>query len=316
MSEVEAVLLEADIGPIMIEDPILARLDSAAADSPRPYVLEGTEGDVAAGGPAGDVVAGGPAGEVAAGGPAGDVAAGGPAEGPPAQDEEDPYKLEVIKPRALDLRILYELAGRSVPGEIEAALGATVPVLLYHGMTAFRQPGQGGGGLRGLGYESRLKDQQGDTVSVSPDTRVKQFANLDQEIRVGIKAGGELEVPNEALQVVKLIPGVNLHGVELQVTNDTRFGLAIQFQFSIVEVQAGPIDPGGARWNLYRDAERLDRFQPLIQTLLLPDAVPSLDLEVNTWLRSRSGLFGLGASQWNYPTQTFTVELEGLNPQP
>src|SRR4051812_33713616 len=57
-------------------------------------------------------------------------------------DEQIPYRLEVAKPRAIDLLDFSRRARRRVTPEIAATLGAQVPILLWHGITAFGLPGK------------------------------------------------------------------------------------------------------------------------------------------------------------------------------
>jgi hypothetical protein len=89
--------------------------------------------------------------------------------------------------------------------------------------------------------------------------------------------------------------------------------LLIAINFSALKIQAGPIGAGGARWNIYRQQERIDLFQPLLQTLLIPSDLNRLKMSVKTWIR-RSGKFGglIGARAWEFKPVNFTVSLSGL----
>jgi hypothetical protein len=237
----------------------------------------------------------------------------GEAEPQPALDPDRPYDLEVVKPRAIDLRDLYKRAGKDLPDDLEATLGPQVPVLLYQGVTPFTRPGETPRGVWGLGYEVRLSDVDAATVALSPDTEVTRLGSLDSKVRVGISAGGALAPPEAALAVVNAIPGISLHNAELEATTSTEVALALHVEFSVVKVEAGPIGTGGARWNIYRVDQRVVGFQPLIQTILVPDKTRKLKVTVQPWVARRGMLFGLiGSRKFIPPPTDFEVSLEGL----
>jgi hypothetical protein len=232
---------------------------------------------------------------------------------PTAADTEPPFDLQVVKPRAVDVRKFCQLVNKPVPPDIEAALGPRIPVLLYHGLTPFHRPGQKPLPVWGLGYEVQLEGGDASTVALEPDTRLLSLVKGKLEAQVGLSADGAMEVPSGTLQVINAVPGVTLQGARVHATSNAQFGLAIQFDLSVLEVQAGPVGAGGARWNLYQAHERLDRFQPLLHTLLVPAGTQRLNLVVKTWVRSRARWLGLiKARQWSPPEERFEVSLEGL----
>jgi len=234
---------------------------------------------------------------------------------PEELDPNERYDLEITKPRAVDLRKLWALAGKPAPADIQAALGPSVPILLYHGLTPFPRPGQSPGGVWGIGYQVQLADpDDAATVSLVPETEMTKVASIDQSVEIGLALGGEMAVPDSALEVVTAVPGITLHGVKVGATTDQRFALSIHLDLSLVKVLSGPVGAGGARWHLYRQEDRLDRFQPLLQTLLIPKGIDRLIMTITTWVRRRGLFFGLlGSRQWSPQPLSLEVSLEGLD---
>jgi hypothetical protein len=161
-----------------------------------------------------------------------------------------------------------------------------------------------------MGYEVNIKDIDAATVSLAPDGETIDLGKVDQQLSLGIQLGGAIGIPDEGLELVSQIPGVSLTGAEVRATTDQSFAVAIRFSISVMKIQAGPIGAGGAKWNLYRGSQRIDLFQPLFHTLLVPEGVKELPLVTNTWLRRR-GLFTnwFGVRRWDYPSQEFLVSL-------
>jgi hypothetical protein len=237
----------------------------------------------------------------------------GPMGASDGEVQEEPFDLEVVKPRALDLRKLWKLAGKAVPPDVAAALGRKVPVLLYQGMTAFHKPGRRPAEVWGMGYEVRTAGDDCDTVSLAPDDRIVQVGAIDQEVEIGLSLGGELGVPEAAIQAVNTVPGVVFNGAQVKASTDQKFALAIHFKLTLRAIQAAPVGAGGAKWNVYRQTERLDGFQALMHTLLVPRGMNRLTLTIATWVRRSGGWFGLGGSrEWRNAPETYQVSLEGL----
>lgn len=233
------------------------------------------------------------------------------------EDESDPdrpYDLEVVAPRAVDLRQLYRLAGKPLPPDIEAALGPRLPVLLYQGLTPFHKPGARPIGVWGMGYQVELEGGiDGRTAAIAPEDRLFRTGEIEATVDVGVGGGGELAVPETALAVLNEVPALPLHRARVHATGHARFGLALRLDFSLLQVQAAPLGAGGARWNLYRRAERLDRFQPLVQTLLVPEGTTRLALRLTTWVRRRGWFFGLlRGREWISRPERYEVSLERL----
>ena len=74
----------------------------------------------------------------------------------------------------------------------------------------------------------------------------------------------------------------------------TSVAFAIRYEFRVLKVQAGPVAPGGARWNLYRQDRPLDDFHPLLQTLLVPRGARGVTVEVQAWAREAGYRSGSG----------------------
>jgi hypothetical protein len=236
-----------------------------------------------------------------------------PQRGTDEPDDRPPFDLEVVKPRAVDIRKLWALTGQDVPAEIQSAVGARVPILLHQGLTPFHPAGAPKRRVWGLGYEIRVNDLDAATVSLAPPSRSYEIGRLEQKTQLGLGIGGALAVPEAALKAVAEIPGVTLEGARLQITNDSQFRIGIELSLSVLEVQAGPVGAGGARWNFYAGRERLDTFHPLLHTLLVPAGTQELSVSVKTWVRRRARWLGLvSARQWTSPDVPFHVSLEGL----
>jgi hypothetical protein len=230
-------------------------------------------------------------------------------------DDDAPYDLEVMYPRAASVRELCRRAGKEVAPEVGAALGPREPLLIWHGVTAFAKQGQRPPHVWGMGYTVRLDGVSAATVAVAPASFVRTVATMGQELQLGIGVGGEIEVPPVALAPAGAVPGVSFTGARLEATTDTRLVLSLRADFAVLDVQAGPVGAGGARWNLYRTGARLDRFQPLVQTLLVEPGIRALPMSVTTWVRRRRSLRGLGGTRhWDYQPQAYEVSLEGLSP--
>ncbi len=245
--------------------------------------------------------------------------------------EACPFDLEVATPYAVDLRRLCELSGTKVPPEIEAKLGASVPVLIYHRMTPFAQAGERSHGIWGMGYAVRLTGlPSATTVDLVPGTKLTTLVSTkfkvaaDAEIggkiglpsplvNIGVGVGGELGVAGDlAAAAGPAVPGWPISDATLSVSADAQFAfvLGLDLDLSLLEVQAGPVGAGGARWNLYRRGKRIDVTQSLVHTLTVPKGVTGLKLRVTTWI-CESGLLGRPATRWTF-AKTFPVSLEGL----
>jgi hypothetical protein len=234
---------------------------------------------------------------------------------PTLPDPARPFDLELVAPRAVSIEKLYKLAGRPVPPDLQATLGPRVPILLYQGLTPFAQAGASPGGVWGLGYEVRPTDGYAHTIAVLPSSEVVKVASIEQKLGVQLSAGGEIKVPEAAAAAVgAALPGLSLSGLTIGASTDQKFALAIQLDVNLIKIVAGPVGAGGARWQLYRQGERLEAFQPLVQTLQIARGLRSLSVSVTAWVRRRGWFFGrLGGCQWTLPPRMFEVPLDGLD---
>jgi hypothetical protein len=223
-------------------------------------------------------------------------------------DQDPPYDVEVVRPRAIDIRRLYARAGKSVPDDIRATLGPKRPLLVCHGLTPFHRPGARISSIWGLGYEAQLCDADGVTVALFPESQTVRVGSLEQSVQVGLGAGGALDVPKGALELAHALPGIKITGAELSATTSSHLALALSLTLTLRAVEAGPLGAGGVRWNIYHQKERLDCYQPLFQTLLVRDSEQQLGFRIRTWIRSH-GLFGLRAKQWISEWREVTVPL-------
>jgi hypothetical protein len=229
--------------------------------------------------------------------------------------KEKPYQLEIVKPRAINLKKFWETTGKVIPAEIKSALGANVPILLCHGMTPFANPGQIPQGIWGMGYEVKAQSPKNiDTVSLAPTSEMFDFIKVNQAVRVGLGLGGEMKIPDKALDLAGTISGIKINQVEVSATTNQEFSLAVNVTFSVVKIIAGPVSGGGARWDLYRQDKPLEKFQPFLQTVLVPEKTKKIKLSIKTWIK-QSGWFGgiFGARQCLSEPIIYEVSLDGLS---
>lgn len=230
----------------------------------------------------------------------------------PVRPLDDPFELEIVKPRAVSIERMYELSRKAVPPELRAALGANYPLLILHGITPFYKTDRKPSGIWGLGYRVAVDEERCATVAVFPETRRYRMFNASEQFSVGIKAGGEIgtqEIPG--IQILGGIAKLDLRGVSVKATNDAEFGLSARLSVSVLEVLAAPVGAGGARWDIYRGRESIQIYQPLLQTLLAPRERKTLRFRVETWIRTPGRFFGLSkARHWDYPSQSFEVSIE------
>jgi hypothetical protein len=234
--------------------------------------------------------------------------------GPETADSSDDdtgvaYQLELMKPLAVDLRRLCERADQPVPPIIDAALGPRRALLLCHAMTAFAPPGQRPAGVWGMGYQVELVDvADANTVALAPDSQVEEIGSVQTKVELGVSVGGKLSLPAAAITGVPL--PLSIPGAELTTSTDSNFSVCIRLTLGLVQVQAGPVGAGGARWNLYRHGQDLRRSQALVQTVLVPDDLERLEVSVRTWVRKRSWLGGLRrAHQWISKPERYQLSL-------
>lgn len=151
----------------------------------------------------------------------------------PQREPDDPFDLEVAKPHAVGIERLYRVLGKKVPAQVRASLGAAVPVLLAHGMTPFYKPGLKPTGVWGMGYRCEVDEQRCATVVLFPASRKYDVIEVAQRLSFGLKAGGEIGVPEEhGLQLVGGPVAVELAGT-VHATTDQEFAVAVQCSFSV-----------------------------------------------------------------------------------
>jgi hypothetical protein len=225
-------------------------------------------------------------------------------------DRQDaPFNLGMPAPRAIDLRKLWKLAGKEPDPMIAAALGPKIPVLLSHGVTALPRPGRKPARVWGLGYKVEMFGVACTTVDVQPGTDLLEIARVGTEATVDLGLDGSLEVPEGARVALDSIPGVNLTAAKIAAGAKENAKLSIRFTVSVPRIISGPGDGyGGAEWNLYAQDKRLEGYQALLQTVLLPEGVKQVRIDVTGWVRE-AGLFG--PKEWVFETATFAVDVDG-----
>jgi hypothetical protein len=220
--------------------------------------------------------------------------------------EDPPYDLESPDPIAVDLLGLWRRMGKEPDPSLLATLGPNRPVLLSHGITAFHKMGRSPRAIWGMGYQATIPGGAR-TLDVSPASAHLTVGSVQQDVRLAITLGGRIGASEEVLAAAAAIPGVTLNGAELEAGVDERVAFTVRFEFRVLKVQSGPVAPGGARWNLYRQDEPLDDFQPLLQTVLVPKDAERLTVEVRSWARE-AGWFGPGR-EWTFVPRQFEVPL-------
>lgn len=223
-------------------------------------------------------------------------------------DKDAPFNIAMPAPRAIDLRRLWKLAGKEPDPMITASLGAHIPVLLSHGVTAMPRPGRKPARVWGLGYKVEMYDVAANTVDVQPSTELLEIAKVGADATIEIGLDGSLQVSDGAAQAISAIPGVDLTAAKVGASLNETAKLAINFTVSVPKVISGLGDGhGGAEWNLYAQDKRLEGYQALLQTVLLPKGVKRLRLGVTGWARE-AGFFG--PKEWIFETATFDVDLD------
>jgi hypothetical protein len=225
----------------------------------------------------------------------------------PEHEAPPPYDLEPEAPRALSLAKLLKLSNTPIPPDIAAATGNYEPVVLLHGLTPFHPRGRRPTEIWGMGYEAQpLNCDEARTVAFEPRDRVIKTIEVQQSLAVDVALDGRMTVGTPRDTALPLAAG-------LSGTASTRQGFAVslQIEWSAVEVQAGPVGNGGVRWNLYRQASRIDRHHRLLQTILIPRGTKELTIEVKTWVRRRGGFFGVfGTHEWRSSPRHFSLTVE------
>ena len=223
-----------------------------------------------------------------------------PAAAPP-DSATCPFDLEVQSPFAVDLIRLCKKTGDNVPPEIQAWLGPKTAVLIYHHMTPFATPpGDRPHRVWAMGYTARLVGQpSATTIGLVPDSKLDRVIGVVAEVNIGAGAGVKLGLPEGGVR-----------GVKLSLSADAKLTciLSLDLDVSLLEIQAGPVGAGGARWDLYRRGKRIDVTQSLAHTVVVPKGTASLKLAVETWIRE-SGWLGSPATQWTFAKKRFTVAL-------
>ena len=219
---------------------------------------------------------------------------------------DPPYDLQSPEPRAVDLLGLWKRLGKEPDPELLATLGPSRPILLSHGITAFHKMGRRPRAIWGMGYQATVTDTDARTLDVTPRSEHLTVGSLEQSIRLGVTLDGRIEVPPVAASI-DAIPGVGLNGASIEIGADEHLAFTLRYEFRVLKVQAGPLAPGGARWNLYRQDQPLDDFHPLLQTLLVPRGARDLTVEVQAWARE-AGFLGPGR-EWTFEPRSYRVSL-------
>lgn len=224
---------------------------------------------------------------------------------------EPALNVEANRPFAVDLSQLWESQGFDVPTEIKAALGPRRPVLLHHTVTPFAGDGFIPSGIWGLGYEFRPTKLNANTVSVFPHDEALSLGELKQDLELGVGFGGELEVPQASLALDESSALVSLQGASIHASTSSTFKIGIRMKLSLRKVLGAGVGTGGAKWQMYRQDEPLEKPHVLLQTLLVPDNRREFKAEVRYW--AKKGFVGTRffSRLYTYPAQTYIIDLRG-----
>lgn len=223
-------------------------------------------------------------------------------------DWDAPFDLRVIRPRAIDLRRLWQLTEAPEPPTIAAAQGR--PILLNHVITPYPPDGLSPRGVWGLGYEFVALDGDMDTVSVVPNDEVLEIGRVGQDVDLGMALGGAIRVPDVPLTLVGDVLPVSLTGASIRASTNQTFQFSLKMRITLRKVIGSGVGEGGAMWKLYRQDEPLDRPHALLQTVMVPETSTSIRCLVKTWAK-QAGWFGTewGARFWPYADQQFEIRL-------
>ncbi len=234
----------------------------------------------------------------------------------PDRPAEDPFDLEITVPYAIAITELYRAVGKRPPKPVQAAVErGEVPVLVQHNLTPFYKAGKAPTGVWGMGYEFEPRAPGCVTLGTVPGSVTFDVMTVSQQVAFGVSIGGQVSIGELPELPLPGAPGssIQLQGAKLHATTDQQFAVAIEFALSVLEVQAGPIGAGGARWNLYRGRRTIETNQPLFHTVLVPDGTNKIPVAVKTWVRRSGRFFGLiKPKHWDYPEQSFEVLISGL----
>lgn len=225
-------------------------------------------------------------------------------------DRNHPFDLRVVRPRAIDVRALYAANNKPVPAMLAADAKKQRPILLSQAMTPFFPNGKAPRAIWGMGYEIAIDGGVADTESVEPGAQYYKVGQIDQKVDLGLSVGGKLGEAPPSTQPAVAPAGLLPYHAEIRASTDQSLGLSIHFELSFVEVQAGAFDAGGAKWNFYRQSQRLDKSQPLLQTILVREELDKIHVRIKTWIRTPGFLFGLGKpQQWDSGEIEYDVDL-------
>jgi hypothetical protein len=145
-----------------------------------------------------------------------------------------------------------------------------------------------------------------------PDSRLVSAGKIDSALELGLELGGALRVPDEALALANAaVPGLTIAGASINATTNAQVGIAIRCTFSFIQVQAGPVGEGGARWNIYKKGQRIDVNHTLLHTLLAPNGTKQLHVCIESWVRQPVKVLKLRKGiEWKFPQVEYDVSLE------
>jgi len=225
--------------------------------------------------------------------------------------DECPFEMAVAQPRAVGLFKLYELLSQKVPPEIAAAVGkARTPVLVIHQMTPFPRFGYPATRVWGMGYLVHNLPESLVPVDYAPRSELLEVGKAETDVKLSFSASGKFDLTSTAMGVANAIPGVSIEGLSYGVNAKNNLVLAFSLKLELLKIMAGLVGRG-VRWDFIEQDERLDRGTKMLQTVLLPQELRAIDMDVEVWVRRRRAFLGGGAARaWRMAPRRLTVDVE------
>lgn len=225
--------------------------------------------------------------------------------------EECPFEMGVAQPRAVGLLKLHELSSVETPPEIRAALGrARVPVVIVHSMTPFSRFGYPPTRVWGLGYQVDPLPEGLVPVDFAPKSEFLEIVGVGTEVGFEVSGGGLIQADPNLVAAANAVPGVTVNGLELGASADVDAALTLRLKLYVLEIMAGLVG-SGVRWDFIEQDERMDRPITLVHTVLVPDDLDSIDMDVKLWVRRRRRFFDLNAARtWLVGPNRMSVDIE------
>lgn len=180
------------------------------------------------------------------------------------------------RPIARDLRTLYQLTKRELPGNLEVFRSYRL-WMVTHAVSIVDQATIRS--VRQVGYQMRLPNEPCVTVvEMFPQTRFVKKVEGKWETRADLEIDGKASVPDTVTELLDHFEGLTLGG---KVTIATKVGLIGRLSFAVFTpvVQAVGVGDRQSEWIFERSDEPLIGDQLMVQILLVPKHVDRVEFE-------------------------------------